>query len=69
MDILPNETGGIVDDLLVYHLDDGHYMCVVNAGNIDKDWAWFNQHNTEGAELHNISEIHCFTRYSRTQSS
>jgi aminomethyltransferase len=53
---LPNETGGIVDDLLVYHLDDGHYMCVVNAGNIDKDWAWFNQHNTEGAELHNISE-------------
>lgn len=53
---LPNETGGIVDDLLVYHLDDGHYMCVVNAGNIDKDWAWFNQHNTEGAELHNISD-------------
>lgn len=53
---LPNEQGGIVDDLLVYHLDDGNYMCVVNAGNIDKDWAWFNQHNTEGAELHNISE-------------
>lgn len=53
---LPNEQGGIVDDLLVYHLDDGNFMCVVNAGNIDKDWAWFNQHNTEGAELHNISE-------------
>ena len=53
---LPNEQGGIVDDLLVYHLDDGNYMCVVNAGNIDKDWGWFNQHNTEGAELHNISE-------------
>ncbi|MFN8282825.1 MAG: glycine cleavage system aminomethyltransferase GcvT [Chitinophagales bacterium] len=53
---LPNETGGIVDDLLVYHLDDGNYMCVVNAGNIDKDWAWFNQHNTENAELHNISD-------------
>lgn len=53
---LPNEHGGIVDDLLVYHLDDGHYMCVVNAGNIEKDWAWFNQHNTEQAELHNISD-------------
>ncbi len=53
---LPNETGGIVDDLLVYHLDDGNYMCVVNAGNIDKDWAWFNKHNTENAELHNISD-------------
>ncbi|QQR98896.1 MAG: glycine cleavage system aminomethyltransferase GcvT [Sphingobacteriales bacterium] len=53
---LPNENGGIVDDLLVYHLDDGNYMCVVNAGNIDKDWEWFNKHNTENVELHNISD-------------
>ncbi len=53
---LPNASGGIVDDLLVYHLDDGNYMCVVNAGNIDKDWAWFNQHNSENAEMHNISD-------------
>lgn len=53
---LPNAEGGIVDDLLVYHLEDGHYMCVVNAGNIEKDWAWFNKHNTENAELHNISD-------------
>lgn len=53
---LPNETGGIVDDLLVYHLDDGNYMCVVNAGNMEKDWNWFNQNNTDGAELHNISD-------------
>lgn len=53
---LPNEHGGIVDDLLVYYLEDGHYMCVVNAGNIDKDWNWFKQHNTENAELHNISD-------------
>lgn len=53
---LPNENGGIVDDLLVYHLDDGNYMCVVNAGNIDKDWEWFNKHNTENIELHNISD-------------
>jgi aminomethyltransferase len=53
---LPNDTGGIVDDLLVYHLDDDNYLCVVNAGNIDKDWKWFIKHNTEGAELHNISD-------------
>jgi aminomethyltransferase len=53
---LPNEEGGIVDDLLVYHLEDNNYMCVVNAGNIEKDWAWFNKHNTENAELHNISD-------------
>ena len=52
---LPNEQGGIVDDLLVYHLDDGNYMCVVNASNIEKDWNWFNRHNSMGAELHNIS--------------
>lgn len=53
---LPNENGGIVDDLLVYHLDDGNYMCVVNAGNIEKDWDWFTKHNTENAEMHNISD-------------
>lgn len=53
---LPNETGGIVDDLLVYKMADEEYMCVVNAGNIDKDWAWFTQHNTNNADLKNISE-------------
>ena len=53
---LPNEAGGIVDDLLVYSLEDGNYMCVVNAGNIDKDWAWFNKNNTDNVEMHNISE-------------
>lgn len=53
---LPNENGGIVDDLLVYHLEDGNYMCVVNAGNIDKDWDWFQKNNKQGAELHNISD-------------
>jgi aminomethyltransferase len=36
---LPNETGGIVDDLLVYCIDSKTYMMVVNAGNIGKDWA------------------------------
>ena len=36
----PNETGGIVDDLLVYRIDESTYMLVVNASNIDKDWNW-----------------------------
>lgn len=53
---LPNEEGGIVDDLLVYHLDDGNYMVVVNASNIEKDWNWFVRNNTENAEMHNISD-------------
>lgn len=53
---IPNETGGIVDDLLVYCLGPDSFMLVVNAGNIDKDWSWFNAHNTGGAELINISD-------------
>lgn len=53
---LPNGKGGIVDDLLVYHLDDGNYMLVVNASNIEKDWNWIQQHNTGNVEMHNISD-------------
>ena len=53
---LPNENGGIVDDLLVYKLKDEEYMLVVNASNIDKDWNWIQQHNTAGAEMKNISD-------------
>jgi aminomethyltransferase len=52
----PNEKGGIVDDLLVYKLDDGNFMLVVNAGNIKKDWDWINKHNEDGVEMHNISD-------------
>lgn len=51
-----NETGGIVDDLIVYKYSDEKYMLVVNASNIEKDWNWVNQHNTMGAELKNISD-------------
>ncbi len=53
---LPNETGGIVDDLLVYRIQEEEYLLVVNASNIEKDWAWINQHNHVGAELENISD-------------
>ena len=53
---LPNETGGIVDDLLVYKLAEEEYLLVVNASNIRKDWDWINRHNTMGAELEDISD-------------
>ncbi|HBX46697.1 glycine cleavage system aminomethyltransferase GcvT [Limibacterium fermenti] len=50
-----NEKGGIVDDLIVYYYEPDKYMLVVNAANIDKDWAWCRQHNSVGAELENAS--------------
>ena len=53
---LPNEQGGIVDDLLVYMLGEEDYFLVVNASNIDKDWQWLQARNTEGAELENVSD-------------
>ena len=53
---LPNNEGGIVDDLLVYKIDDQTYMLVVNAGNIDKDWNWISKHNTSGVDMKNISD-------------
>ena len=57
---LPNDKGGIVDDLLVYCLEENKaYMLVVNASNIEKDWNWIQQHNHKGVEMHNISEKTC----------
>jgi aminomethyltransferase len=57
---LPNDKGGIVDDLLVYCLEENKsYMLVVNASNIDKDWNWIQQHNHKGVEMHNIAEKTC----------
>ena len=54
---LPNNEGGIVDDLLVYCVETNNvYMLVVNASNIEKDWNWISQHNTKGVEMHNISD-------------
>jgi aminomethyltransferase len=53
---LPNEDGGIVDDLLVYRIDEKTYMLVVNASNIDKDWDWISKFNTNGVDMKNISD-------------
>ena len=57
---LPNDKAGIVDDLLVYCIEENKvYMLVVNASNIEKDWNWISKHNTKGAEMHNISDKTC----------
>lgn len=54
---LPNGKGGIVDDFIIYRLEEEKYMLVVNASNIDKDWAWINQHNSEfNAKITNSSD-------------
>ena len=57
---LPNDNAGIVDDLLVYCIEENKvYMLVVNASNIEKDWNWISKHNTKGVEMHNISDKTC----------
>jgi aminomethyltransferase len=53
---LPNNTGGIVDDLLVYRLSATEYYLVVNASNIKKDWDWIASHNTFGVQMENLSD-------------
>jgi len=57
---LTNDSGGIVDDLIVYCIEETRvYMLVVNASNIEKDWNWIKQHNSNNAEMHNISDKTC----------
>src|SRR3954466_13847809 len=57
---LPNNEGGIVDDLLIYCVEENNvYMIVVNASNIEKDWNWISRHNTAKVEMHNISDKTC----------
>lgn len=53
---LPNTEGGIVDDLIVYKIEDNNYMLVVNASNIEKDWNWISKHNDLGVEMINASD-------------
>ncbi|CAM4057857.1 glycine cleavage system aminomethyltransferase GcvT [Flavobacterium antarcticum] len=53
---LPNNEGGIVDDLIVYKMKDEEYLLVVNASNIDKDWEWISAHNDVNAEMKNLSD-------------
>ncbi|WP_235297520.1 glycine cleavage system aminomethyltransferase GcvT [Portibacter marinus] len=53
---LPNHKGGIVDDLIVYKLDEEDYFLVVNASNIEKDWNWIQSNNDMQAEMINESD-------------
>ena len=54
---LTNTEGGIVDDLIIYCIEENKvYMLVVNASNIEKDWNWISKHNTDGVEMHNVSD-------------
>lgn len=56
---LPNENGGIVDDLIIYKIKDNDYLVVVNASNIEKDWNWISKFNSKGAVMKNISDDLC----------
>jgi aminomethyltransferase len=57
---MTNEEGGIIDDLIIYCIEENKvYMIVVNASNIDKDWNWISKHNSENVEMHNISDKTC----------
>lgn len=49
--LLPNENGGLVDDIIVYRIADGVYRMVVNAANHQKDWKWLNDQNKFGVQL------------------
>jgi aminomethyltransferase len=53
---LPNNQGGIVDDLIIYKIKDEQYLLVVNASNIEKDWNWISSHNDLGVEMKDLSE-------------
>lgn len=53
---LPNDDGGIVDDLIVYKVKEETYLLVVNASNIEKDWNWISSKNDVGAEMKDLSE-------------
>jgi aminomethyltransferase len=53
---LPNNDGGIVDDLIIYKMKEDEYLLVVNASNIEKDWNWISSHNDVDAEMKDLSD-------------
>jgi aminomethyltransferase len=55
---LPNDTGGIVDDLIIYRVKEDTYLLVVNASNIEKDWEWISAKNNVGATMRNLSDAY-----------
>ena len=53
---LPNDDGGIVDDLIIYKIKEEQFLLVVNASNIEKDWNWIQSKNDVGAKIRDLSE-------------
>lgn len=53
---MPNESGGIIDDFIIYGLEENNFLLIANAANIEKDWNWINKHNKVGAEVTNLSD-------------
>ena len=53
---MPNGKGGIIDDLIIYRINEETYFIVVNASNIEKDWNWISEHNNLGVEMQNLSD-------------
>lgn len=53
---LPNDDGGIVDDLIIYKVEEETYLLVVNASNIEKDWNWIKSKNDVGADIKDLSD-------------
>ncbi|MCF1191848.1 glycine cleavage system aminomethyltransferase GcvT [Mangrovimonas sp. AS39] len=53
---MPNDNGGIIDDLIIYRIKEETYLLVVNASNIEKDWNWISSKNDVGAEMRNLSD-------------
>ncbi|MGY6648144.1 glycine cleavage system aminomethyltransferase GcvT [Wenyingzhuangia sp. IMCC45574] len=53
---MPNKANGIVDDLIIYKIKDETFLLVVNASNIEKDWQWISDHNTDNVTMRNLSD-------------
>lgn len=53
---MPNEKGGIIDDLIIYKMAENEYLLVVNASNIEKDWEWISSQNVFGVDMENVSD-------------
>lgn len=55
---LPNDKGGVIDDIITYRVNDQEYLMVVNASNIDKDFEWINKNNRTSAKVENLSDAY-----------
>jgi aminomethyltransferase len=54
--LLTNEEGGVIDDLIVYRLEAGRYLLIVNAANRDGDFEWFAGHEVRGSDVRDVSD-------------